>query len=233
MFFPVTCVDDFYDDVDNVRDFALSLKYSKNFNDNFPGERTECLSTIDKTFFDYFCTKLFSLFFDLNQTEINWELNTHFQKTYQYDSPEKYFLDVNSGWCHLDIRCILGGVIYLNQNPNPDAGTIICKLNNNNYKPFENTEWVSARNNFYNKKSNDIEKYVNVKKNHHKNFDTTLEFKNEYNRMICYDSDYWHRESQFSMPDEDFRLTQVFFITEMQCKNPTLPPYLRSKKYVI
>ena len=57
MRFPTLCVDDFYINPEKVRDFALSLEYSKP-EGIYPGERTKYLHEIDKKFFHQFCEKL-------------------------------------------------------------------------------------------------------------------------------------------------------------------------------
>ena len=45
--FPITCYDNFYDNPDQVREFALSLDHTK-VSGFFPGSRTQPLSTFDK-----------------------------------------------------------------------------------------------------------------------------------------------------------------------------------------
>ena len=59
MRFPTLCVDDFYKNPEQIRDFALSLEYSKP-EGIYPGERTKYLHEIDKKLFQQFCEKLFS-----------------------------------------------------------------------------------------------------------------------------------------------------------------------------
>ena len=45
---PTSCIDNFYDDPDSIRDFALSLDYHyPNEEEFYPGMRTKCLSEID------------------------------------------------------------------------------------------------------------------------------------------------------------------------------------------
>ena len=58
---PASCIENFYDDPDSIRDFALSLDYyPPNRDENFPGVRTNCLSSIDDNFFQ-FSTQIFLL----------------------------------------------------------------------------------------------------------------------------------------------------------------------------
>jgi hypothetical protein len=231
MYFPITCVDDFYNDPDKVREFALSLDYQKKSQFNYPGERTPLLHTVDKEFFDKFCYKIFSVFFNLEYDSLSWNVQTLFQKIYQYDSPEDIFKEVNSGWTHKDDGMAFAGVIYLNPNPNLDSGTTICdSIDKENPIDGNNYDW-SVRNNFYNRTGLDVHEYAKLKDQHNSKFNTTLEFKNVYNRMICYDSHYWHKESGFAMDSEDFRLTQVFFVNYVDITSPSAAPYSRCKHY--
>ena len=46
---PTSCVDDFYEDPDSIREYALSLDYKKE-KGNYPGVRTKDLSYINKDF---------------------------------------------------------------------------------------------------------------------------------------------------------------------------------------
>ena len=50
-----------------------------------------------------------------------------------------------------------------------------------------------------------------------------MEVKNAYNRIICYDGNQNHAPSNFWRDDEEFRLTQVFFIDDIQCFSKKIP----------
>ena len=56
---PASCVDNFWDDPDSIRDYALSLDYkSPDENTYFPGLRTDCLSTVDNNYYESSVKKL-------------------------------------------------------------------------------------------------------------------------------------------------------------------------------
>lgn len=231
MYFPPLCVDEFYNDPDKVREFALSLDYKSSENSNYPGERSPLLHDVDKDFFDKFCYKIFSVFFNLNYDDLRWKVDTCFQKIYKFDAPDEILKEVNSGWTHVDDGMAFAGVVYLNPEPNLDSGTTICNLiDENDAEYLKNFDW-KIRNDFYNHTGLDVHEYAKLKNQHNSKFHKTLEFKNVYNRMISYDSDYWHKESSFLMDSEDFRLTQVFFVKEVLLRNPSIPPYVRCKHY--
>jgi len=227
MLFPITCVDNFYSDPDIIREYALSLDYTRDNKANYPGTRTERLHITNPLLFDIFCKKLFSLFYNFEKEEIKWIVDSNFQKIYPYDCCDSNKQNVNSGWVHKDVNNILAGVIYLNPIPNLNSGTSIYESNENHNKKLLD---LSISNNYYNnnKKNLTEDEYVKEKIEHDSKFYKTLEIKNVYNRMISYDASYWHGQSGFLIDSEDFRLTQVFFVKSIEC---TSTPYLRCKEY--
>lgn len=211
--FPILCVDDFYSNPDEVRDYALSLEYEK-VEGNYPGERTKHLDLLNIDFFKSFTTRLFSLYFDFYYTEVTWSVLTSFQKIY----PHKNSL-LNTGWQHTDDdHFIAAGVIYLNQISDLDGGTSFYRMKNSSQKLDYN-----ARNKFYKNQSIDEEEYIKKIQKHDSYFEKTLEVKNVYNRMIMYQSDVWHKESNFYVNDFEPRLTQTFFITNLTCESAPIP----------
>ena len=97
------------------------------------------------------------------------------------------------------------GIIYLNKNNTIDSGTTISKLT----KDIDVFDY-SIRDKMYHDRLEDIDKYKNALENHKKHFEYTIIFKNVFNRMICYDSSQWHRETNLFYENEP-RLTQVFY----------------------
>jgi hypothetical protein len=218
MTIPFTCIDDFYSDPDKIRDWALTLEFKRPSGiSHYPGERTDHIHLIDENFFKLFCEKLFSIFYDY-ETPVNWICTTKFQKIYPFH--KDYNNSLNSGWVHIDDECVFAGVIYLNKNSTPNSGTSIFYPKDTVIEELD----FSYRNNFYSN-NNTISKdeYAEKIEEHNKKFELSIEVKNKYNRLICYDGNTWHKESNFSMEYDDFRLTQVFFIKKMSaCSFPRM-----------
>ena len=76
---PALCIDDFYSDPDSVRALALKQEYSVPVEGTYPGKRTKRLDELDRNFFNQFCNKLLSVFFDLDSESISYEIDTSFQ----------------------------------------------------------------------------------------------------------------------------------------------------------
>ena len=119
---PVTVLDNFLPDPDKIREWALKLNYTADSMGNWPGLRSDEVSAINRPFYDWFCKRYFSLFWDIKSEPMQWESNLGFQKT------DKSY---GQGWSHSDTKqSLLTAIIYLNPNPAPNSGchlrTILC-----------------------------------------------------------------------------------------------------------
>tara|TARA_B100000427_G_scaffold26981_1_gene20001 strand:- start:235 stop:960 length:726 start_codon:yes stop_codon:yes gene_type:complete len=241
MRFPISCFDDFYTDPDRVREWALGLEYVKH-KGTYPGLRTQCLSTIDPNFYNISCRKFLSMFddFDKPPEEIEYTIKTYFQKIWRF-SPDPDSIR-NKGWIHRDTNVLLAGVVYLNPNSDPDAGTSIYTKKKDAIIP----EWMIYEEGVPNKSQfvqdilqsnfscpiDSIKDYDKGLKENNDMYELTLEIKNKYNRMIAYDGDQWHGQSTYWMDNEDCRLTQVYFVEQLNCIKQKLP-HVRCERYGI
>ena len=218
---PATCVDDFWDDPDFIRDYALSLDFEEpSIKVNFPGERTKSLHLIDKKFFDLSMERLMTLFFD-DLSDVTWQADCHFQKIYSYHDERNHLM--NTEWPHLDSNTFFAAVVYLNKDTHLDSGTTILHPKSgyeylNEYSQLTGKD-LKMRNDLYHNLDVDQDLYEKTLHKHNNRFDVTLEFKNRYNRLVAYNGRTWHRESNFCVPEE-FRLTQIFFINKIDGNAP-------------
>lgn len=217
MNFPALCIDNFYNNPDKIREFALSLEYKKQPG-NYPGFRTNPLYDIDYDFFNESLSKIFSVLFNYDYEEVKWNVTSYFQKIYPYSEDKNSPL--NSGWFHEDgDGGIAAGIIYLNPHSNLDSGTTIGELKSNS-EQLDNYSW---RDLFYSGEEIDRLQYQYKLIEHNSKFNKTIEFKNVYNRLILYDASNWHRESNFFASENEPRLTQVFFVHDLCVSNNCMP----------
>ena len=220
--YPISIFDHYYNDPDAIREYALSLEYTKapGF---FPGYRTECLSTISKEFWELSYQK----FLPDNINPDEYVIRSQFQKIYRFSNdPED---PVNSGWIHKDTDTNLAAVLYLDPDPIPDNGTSFYHPKGDNFR-FNNvlegdtpqyerimgsSANTSGNTNYC--KIDDIDWYrENIVKNNEQ-FEVTMEVKNCYNRCIAYSGQQLHSQSNYWMSNEDdFRLAQVFFVFDLK-----------------
>ena len=82
--YPVTVVENFYENPDSVRTFALNQKYKfrsqmKDAPYVFPGCRSKDLSSINKPLFEQVSKKVISLFHNAEHDYMQWAIATSFQ----------------------------------------------------------------------------------------------------------------------------------------------------------
>jgi len=213
MKYPLICVDNFYPDPIKVRNFALKQKFESTFKGGFPGKRTDSIHKLDSKLFNYFCARVFSIFYDFDyEKQLEWTLNTCF------DITDK---SVKEGWIHTDSNMELVGVLYLTPNSQIESGTNFY-LKNNNY----NEESFSHKkvDFFINKKNK--QEYFNTLKNHNENFTKTITIGNIFNRLIVYDPAMYHAQGNLSNVEE--RLVQVFHVSKFNAK---MTPLERMRRY--
>lgn len=221
-FFPICCVDNFYNNPDSIREFCSKFEYKK-VPGIYPGLRTDPLQEIAPGFFHSFCLKLLSLFYDYNDHNVKWNIGSYFQKITPFSkNPDD---PINTGWVHLDKKCVFAGVIYLNPNPNKNAGTSIYQFKNSISKTEDDLDF-SIRDKFYSGENIDIDLYKKTLIEHNDQFEKVIEFKNVYNRMISYDG--WHKENNFYINENEPRLTQVFFVEEIEARTAPIERIMMS-----
>ena len=71
--FNPVCVDNFFHNPDEIREFGLSLNKEPHYKGSWPGERTEELFKIDEDFNSTLILKILSSYFDLRYTQVNWK----------------------------------------------------------------------------------------------------------------------------------------------------------------
>lgn len=225
--FPTLCVDNFFENPNEIRKIALEQKFEKS-NGDFPGERTDVLHIISPVVFNDFCAKLFSCYYDFDvHGDMHWNVTAYFQKIDKFSEDSSSV--INSGWVHKDTNdSIMAGVVYLNEDSNPNAGTSLFRLKNGveneNHPEFD--EWHNLKKQFYRGESIDLDLYKKYIETNHNMFVETARFSNIYNRMVCYNSEEYHQANSFY--GDEPRLTLVFFVNRLMANGT---PIDRMKKF--
>jgi len=213
-YFPITIIDNFFYVPDKVRDFALSCEYEPSPTGDWPGKRSAPLHMLDKFFFENFCSKLLSIFYDINFHNVQMECRAYFQKITSLDINPKS--KKNKGWVHIDDE-IFAGIIYLNPEINYDSGTSIYQTNSK-YEINKLQNLAKAKHDFYSK--NDDTDYDKSFTKFNSCFDETITVKNVYNRLLLIDGQSWHA-AQNLYNNDDSRLTLVFFVDKIETTGST------------
>ena len=200
-YLPTIVVDNFYEDPDLWRDYALSQDFFKGDRGNWPGLRTELLHRLDRNLFNVVMKKLLFILKDYGIREVR-ELQTGFQSI-----DETY----GRGWVHDDDPTFqVAGVIYLNKNAPLGSGTTVYEdspdFNGELYtKAFAEDVLLAS--------PEDRANYAKYRNEQVSQFKKSIVVENVFNRLIMFDSRCWHSaDNFFGTTKDDARLTQVFFI---------------------
>ena len=122
MSYPLIIKDNFFLDPDAIVKLSKKANYCSS-SEMYPGIRSECFSEVNNKLFLFIGDKIFSLIHD--DPPKYYRMKIAFQKIHPFVQNDKWNKK-NIGWIHKD-GCVFGGVIYLDKNPDKDAGTGIFK----------------------------------------------------------------------------------------------------------
>ena len=178
-------IDDFYDNVDEVRKFALSQQFL--VKGNYPGLRT-------KSFLN-----------ENTKTNIQRLLKPHAGKVIDwlesnkdsYSGAFQITMACDQSWVHTDNVNNWAGVLYLTPNAPLEGGTGFYRSKLNQSVYGDSDDEVCGNH------AQDMTKWELVN-----------QVSNVYNRLILFRADQWHTSQvYFGNTMETGRLTQVFFFT--------------------
>lgn len=215
--YPVTVVENFYENPDAIRKFALAQKFTfckeiPNIEYVYPGCRTQDLSSLDKALFDKICTKLVSVFHNAEHDIMRWKVTTSFQSV-----SEEYA----QGVIHTDHNTIFAGVLYLTPDAPLNGGTSLFKKN----KTFDEAKYQQALvDNDVRFKAGEIAMDIS----YHSMFDEIVRVNNVYNTLIIYEGRHYHAANEFfGKTLKDSRLAQVFFVSKIDAQKQSVFPISR------
>jgi len=196
---PIMVIDDFFENPDEVVNFANSLEYEKDPNHSWPGYRSKPLYYVNKNFYDLFCYKFFSLFVDVqNDSSIRWESSLFFQKVSN---------EYGNGWTHTDVPLQFTAIVYLNKNYTLNSGTSIMAKKSLTV----DTPW-NQKEEFY-KTGIETDATKQSKEYIEKQFEESIVVRNRYNRMVAFESHLYHKAQDFDTDEE--RLTLIMFVSKL------------------
>ena len=205
---PTTIFDNFFDDPDKIRKWALSLEYHATTTGNWPGLRTKFIHEIDEPFFNYTCMRVLAQFYDITKENVTWNAMMQFQLV-----DKKY----GSGWVHSDESGgDITGLIYLSPDCHIGGGTSIYQTKQNVIQ--SNNDNLSHKISFFLDKANH-DQVENFRQENNSQFEETISISNVYNRLLCFDSHLCHSAQEYFGEGEESRLTLVFFMSNIRSNN--------------
>jgi hypothetical protein len=217
--YPVTVVENFYENPDAIRKFALAQEYKfcgdqENQTYGWPGSRTKDLSELDEALFEKVCKKLVSVFHNTDYDHMRWLINTSFQSS---------TVEYGEGVMHTDTNTIFAGILYLTPDAPLSGGSSIYRKN----ATFNEDKYQRAL------ELNDETYKSNGKiapTDYHNMFDEIVRVNNVYNTLILFEGHNYHTANQFFGDRLDnSRLTQTFFIRKIDAQKQSVFPLSRVK----
>ena len=218
MTYPITIVDNFFEDPDGIVEIANELKYYTPNTGNWPGQRTKNLHVEEPRFFKYFGNKLHLLFYET--VPEYWNLQCHFQMIHPFcdDKNSKK----NRGWIHRDIDTWFGGIVYLKKDPEPNTGTSVYKVKKGYSHQY--AKEIEQKEALYRSEVVSDSDYTKAYDSMRDQFEETVTVTNVYNRFVMFNGNTHHGVQTFGTTP---RLTLNFFGMAQTGK---LPPLLRSNR---
>ena len=218
MTYPITIVDNFFEDPDGIVEIANELKYYTPNTGNWPGQRTKNLHVEESRFFKYFGNKLHLLFYET--VPEYWNLQCHFQMIHPFcdDKNSKK----NRGWIHRDIDTWFGGIVYLKKDPEPNTGTSVYKVKKGYSHQY--AKEIEQKEALYRSEVVSDSDYTKAYDSMRDQFEETVTVTNVYNRFVMFNGNTHHGVQTFGSTP---RLTLNFFGMAQTGK---LPPLLRSNR---
>ena len=202
--FSTTCIDDFFDYPDVIRNYATSLEYKPSLTGQWPGERTELLEKLNPLLHSNICTRYLLNHYKYNDL-IKFNATAYFQKI-----SSKF----SKGCIHTDYPNYHTVIIYLTPNASLDSGTSLYRPKKVTMKSINKLKQKFNLGAIDNEK---IEKYReefnNNREEFNSNFEETDRFNNLYNRCIGFDASIWHGANNLQSNDE--RLTLIIFFNSI------------------
>jgi hypothetical protein len=205
MYFPITIIDNFYENFTEIKKYALDLEYFRKEKFTMPGVNTQLLNQINPQLFTKCTKKLLSIFYDRKAIKnIAFECLTKFEKIYPYE--KKYNKE---GWIHADDSNKLSAILYLNGEY--EEGTSFY-LNKNLGSPSYSL--MNYKSELYRGNSPDVKEYNDALIKHNSQFKEMLRVPLIENRLVVFDSSIFHRSDGLGNENNP-RIIQTFFFGQI------------------
>jgi hypothetical protein len=205
MLLPVTVLDNFFDDPDQIRNYGLSLATEPDSEGRWPGSRTANLAELNPALFDHVCRRIASLFYDTRDVDeiIQWQAQGGFQLV---DSSYRH------GWVHHDAgQELFTAIIYLTPDAAPATGTSIYDVKDRSNTPPREVKDAKFAAMTGQLTAQDSERARATLADY---YTESIRVSNKYNRIVIFDSHLYHAANEFATNTQD-RLTLTIFFSKL------------------
>ena len=219
MYFPITVVDNFYDNFDQIKKLTNSIEYHKKQIYTMPGVESKPLHEIHPLLFNQACERILALFFNRHTIKnMNWFCESKFEKITPYG--ENYN---KRGWVHNDDANKLSAILFLQGDE--DEGT---SFYSNNDLGMMNKDRLFVKELLHKGEKINPDEYNFYLKEHNKNFKKILTVPNIPNRIVLFDSSILHAADGLGSVEKP-RIIQTFFFRSIDSDYFPIPELKRIK----
>ena len=201
--FPITIIDNFFDDPFSVVKWSKSLDYKKDEFFRYPGVRSKNLVELDRNFIYELTKKILSIFYEKipNQYEVQSYFDIIKSNTFE------------KGWIHRDDG-ELSYIIYLNEFYSKNCGTSLYTLKNTHTGTSDNNNLMSFKqedfkNNIISTKGREARNYINSQ------YNKEIDIPPKFNRLLLFPSHHAHSANLLDTGTEEDRLILVGYISNI------------------
>ena len=216
MFFPITIVDDFLKNPDELVSFSKTVKMDKS--NDVPGYRSDKLSEINYEMYTYVAKKMLSILYPQEVNNVYNNIEYHADAYFQSTKTN----EVKDGWIHADEN-YLTTILYLSEDY--DYGTSFYKKKTD-YATGDTIckdSYEGKKKKFFSGENTDLDDLKKTRLRNNLDFKKTVEIKGLYNRLIMFDPNYYHAVDVSPKPDENTdRLILMYFFWDMRMKDNRL-----------
>ena len=122
MYFPITIIDNFYKNFNEIEKFAKNLEYFDKKKFTMPGKQSKLLHELDSNLFQASTQKIMRTFFNKRDFSLQYECRTKFEKIIPYGKEYE-----KEGWIHSDDDNKLSAIFYVDGDYNDGTSFYIKK----------------------------------------------------------------------------------------------------------
>ena len=211
LFIPVSILDGFFEDPEEVREYADTLEYTASAGE-WPGSRTNNLYELNPTLFTNISNTFLALFSE--SIPISYEANIVFQKIGK---------DFGEGWVHQDSDT-LTGIIYLNKGKEPcsNYGTSFYELKKTTSDIMPRLSELQTLKIKHNLEGG-FKEYNRVTLENNSLYKKTIDVGGVFNRLVAFDSNILHAANNYDGGLTEDRLTLALFFKNIKFDVGGLP----------
>jgi len=217
MYFPITIVDNFYNNFNKILKYVNTLEFYEKTQHTMPGTQTQDLKDLNSDLCKQAISKVLSVYYSRFTVETTgFECRTSFEKMIPYGE------DYNKeGWIHTDDTNKLSGILYIQGDYND--GTSFYQ--NKNVGLFNN-EKLKYKHALYSGESISPDLYNKNLLEHNSQFEEVLNIPCIPNRLVLFDSSMLHRSDGLGKIDKP-RIIQTFFFGSILADSFPIPEIKR------